>query len=243
MMIAKRKRVWHTLRKAYDKEKTMCGRFALAEIPELLARILGLAAPKIRPRYNIAPTQAATVVVNDAESGGVAFQDLVWGLTPFWAKDTSMAARCINARAETVHEKPAFRAAYRHRRCLVPATGFYEWRREGRTKTPFYFFPADPAAPLALAGVWEDWTDGVEHRRSFSIITTAANGTMRPVHDRMPVILPESSWPRWLDPEAQNPRRLADMLAPCPDAFLECRQVGPFVNNARNEGAACIEPA
>lgn len=220
----------------------MCGRYMLTEIPELLIKMFGLSMPKIRRRYNIAPTQMACALINDVESGGMSFQALSWGLAPFWAKDKTMAARCFNARAETVHEKPTFRAAFRHRRCLIPTNGFYEWRREGRTKTPFYFSPADARMPLVLAGVWEDWTDGTEHVRSFSILTTEANAVMRPVHDRMPVILPETAWRRWVDPQVQNLRELADLLIPCQDTYLASRPVTPYVNDTRNEGVDCIAP-
>ncbi len=221
----------------------MCGRFALAEINRELAQAFELPVPEIAPRYNIAPSQSVTAIVNDPESGGISFQPLFWGLVPFWAKDKSLAMRCINARAETAHEKPAFRAAFRHRRCLVPASGFYEWRRESRAKTPFYFAPADSAAPLALAGLWEDWTDGTGHLRSLSILTTAANAVMSPVHDRMPVIIRAESWRLWVDPKVQNPRELAPLLTPCDNALLTRREVGAYVNNARHEGAACIAPA
>ncbi len=228
---------------AETKAKTMCGRFALIEINQALALAFDLPVPAIRPRYNIAPSQPVTALLNDPESGGASFQPLSWGLVPFWAKDKSLAARCINARAETAQEKPAFRAAFRHRRCLVPASGFYEWRREGRARTPFYFAPADPGAPLALAGLWEDWTDGTEHLRSLAILTTAANADMLPVHDRMPVVLPPGAWRLWVDPAAQHPRDLLPLLTPRGDGFLARREVGPYVNDARHEGAACAAPA
>lgn len=221
----------------------MCGRFSLSESPAVLAKALGLPVPRVEPRYNIAPMQPVVALVNDAESGGLSFQALRWGLVPFWARDASMAVRCINAKAETVHEKPTFRAAFRHRRCLVPASGFYEWRHEGKAKTPFYFSPANPASPLVLAGIWEDWTDGAEYLRTLSILTTAANATMRPVHDRMPVLLPAEAWRRWLDAGVQHPRALADLLTPYPDGFLRAWRVSPYVNKVGNEGEACIEPA
>lgn len=225
-----------------ERYYTMCGRFALVDINKELARAFDLSIPKAAPRYNIAPTQQVMALVHDPEAGGTAFQSLFWGLVPFWAKDKSLAMRCINARAETAYEKPTFRAAFRHRRCLVPATGFYEWKREGRAKTPFYFSPADSTAPLALAGLWENWTDGTEHLRSLSILTTAANAVMSPIHDRMPVIIQADAWRRWVDPAVQNPWELTTLLTPCDDAFLMRREVGTYVNNARHEGEACIAP-
>ncbi len=202
----------------------MCGRFVLEKIDLSFGELFGIPVPECVPRYNIAPSQPVTALINDPESGGASFHILSWGLVPFWAKDKSLAMRCINARSETAHEKPAFRAALRHRRCLVPATGFYEWQREGRTRTPFFFAPAVPSEPLALAGIWEDWTDGTECLRSLSILTTAANAVMRPIHDRMPVILQPDAWLRWLDPAVQHPCEPADLLAPCNAGFLTRRE-------------------
>jgi putative SOS response-associated peptidase YedK len=205
----------------------MCGRFALSAIPKALAEPFGLEAPAVEPRRDIRPTQAAMILLREPETGKPEFQGLVWGLVPFWAKDKKNATRAINARAETVHDKPTFRAAFRHRRCLIPASGFYEWRREGKVKTPFYFTPADPDAPLIMAGLWEDWTDGVEHLRSFTILTIGANTLMRPIHDRMPVILPEAAWERWLDPAVQRRDEVADLLCPAEEGFLQSRECGP----------------
>ncbi len=221
----------------------MCGRFALEKIVPAFGEAFGISVPEDTPRYNIAPSQPVTALLNDPESGGASFYPLSWGLVPFWAKDKSLARRCINARSETAHEKPAFRAALQHRRCLVPATGFYEWRREGRAKTPFFFTPDVPSAPLALAGIWEDWTDGTAHLRSLSILTTVANAVMLPIHDRMPVILQPDTWLRWLDPTVQHPGEIADLLAPCDDGFLTRREVGNYVNKTRHEGEACMVPS
>ncbi len=206
----------------------MCGRFALEKIDLAFGEAFGIPVPECAPRCNIAPSQSVIALMNVSESGGASFHSLSWGLVPFWAKDKSLAMRCINARSETAHEKPAFRAALRRRRCLIPATGFYEWKREGRTRTPFFFTPAVSSEPLALAGIWEDWTDGTEYLRSLSILTTAANTVMKPVHDRMPVILQAGAWRRWIDPAVQHPREIADLLQPCDDGFLTSRRFSPL---------------
>lgn len=191
----------------------MCGRFALAEIPKPLADLFGLPVPTIKPRRTIAPTQPVTVLLRDPERAGPEFQDIIWGLVPFWSKDKKMMAKCFNARSETAHEKPAFRAAFRHRRCLVPVSGFYEWKTEGKTKTPYYFTAANPGEPMVLAGLWEDWTDGHEYLRTATILTMAANGIMLPVHDRMPVVLPPECWNAWLDTRIQNRNELERLLS------------------------------
>lgn len=218
----------------------MCGRFALSSLPIPLLEAFGLSGPKVRPRYNIAPGQWTPVILRDPERGETLLDSVFWGLTPFWMRERGRGF--VNARAETAADKPSFRASFRHRRCLVPATGFYEWLREGRGKTPFYFCPAEPDRPLAFGGLWEDWSGVGETLRSFAILTTAANGTMSPIHDRMPVILEPESWERWLDPELQHPKTLAPFLAPAADSLLVCRQVSPFVNSVANDSPDCVSP-
>lgn len=220
----------------------MCGRFALSAIPKPLLEAFGLRAFGIQPRFNIAPTQNAVAILRDNENGNISPQELHWGLVPFWAKDKSNAARAINARAETADQKPTFRAAFRHRRCLIPATGFYEWRREGKTKTPFYFTPADRDNPLVFAGLWEEWTDHVEILHSFTILTTEANADMQSVHDRMPVIIQPNAWEKWLNPAVQGRKELDGILRPCAEGFLQKWVVGAYVNKAGNEGETCIKP-
>ena len=218
----------------------MCGRFAFTGWDEALIEAYDIEQSKMRPRYNIAPTQTASVILHDPDQQKAMVQDAYWGLIPSWAKDKSIGVRMINARSETAGEKASFKTALRYRRCLVPTTGFYEWRREGKAKVPFYFSPAKPQ-PLVFAGLWEDWGNGTEQIRSFTILTTAANETMSTVHDRMPIILQPKDWGRWLDPKINDITALMDLLQPCESHFLQKWQVRPYVNKAGNEGIDCIE--
>ncbi|MCZ7530441.1 MAG: SOS response-associated peptidase [Acidimicrobiia bacterium] len=164
---------------------------------------------------------------------------------PFWAKDLKIGDRMINARAETVAEKPAYRKAFKKHRCLLPVTAFYEWERvPDKPKQPWLFSPAD-GEPLAFAGLWETWRDPEEDDpdpvRSTTIVTTSANEVMAPVHDRMPVILPERAWDQWLDPENHDTGALQKLLVPAADGVLERRPVSTRVNNARNQGPELVE--
>lgn len=217
----------------------MCGRFAFYSPSEAAVALFGVSTSiAIEPRYNIAPTQYIAAVRDDENSQ----RELVmlrWGLVPFWAKDVSIGNRMINARAETVAEKPAYRAAYRHRRCVVLADGFYEWRREGDTKTP-YFISLASGEPFALAGLWENWTDkeSGDAMQTTTLITTAANDFMTPLHHRMPVILESNSAGEWL---AGSNDLLDDVAAITPD--LQAWPVDRRVNNARNEDEDLIRPA
>ncbi len=217
----------------------MCGRYTLCEPWDPEDFGLKSLPPDLQPRYNIAPTQAAPVVPNRLPRQVAWFR---FGLIPSWAQDPSIASRLINARAETLQEKPAFRDAFRRRRCLVLADGFYEWRKEGRLRVPFRFRRRDRRV-FAFAGLWETWRspEGSE-LRTFAIITTGANAVVAPVHDRMPVILAREAYDTWLDPAPVDTRALARLLVPCPDDLLEGYQVSPLVNLATRDEPACIEP-
>lgn len=214
----------------------MCGRFAFYSPTEATAALFGVAASiPVEPRYNIAPTQYVAAIRNDATAG----RELVmlrWGLVPFWAKDPSIGNRMINARAETVAEKPSFRAAYRQRRCLVLGDGFYEWQQSGGSKTPYYISAANGES-FAFAALWENWQDkkSAETLQSTALITTAANDFMASVHHRMPVILQPATADRWL---AGDPELLDYVTANSPE--LRAWPVDRRVNNARNEGADLI---
>ena len=217
----------------------MCGRFAFYSPTEATAALFGVSkVPEVKPRYNIAPTQSiAAVRVGADDSRELAL--LRWGLIPFWAKDPSIGNRMINARAETVAEKPSFRAAYRKRRCLVLADGFYEWRKGSDGKTPYYISLAS-GEPFAFAGLWEDWhaKDSDESLQSAAIITTSANDFMSQLHQRMPVVLEKDSADRWLDGDDQL---LSDAAESSPR--FRAWPVDRRVNNARNEGEDLVGAA
>lgn len=219
----------------------MCGRFSQAQIAELDREVFRLLeVPPFEPRYNVAPTQAVAVV-RDAEGGERELAGLRWGLIPHWTNDPSLGNRLINARSETVERKPAFRDAFRTRRCLVPADGFYEWRRTPQGKQPYYL-RRDDGGVLAFAGLWDRWHDPAHGPvDSVTILTTTPNDLVAPIHNRMPVILPEESYDRWLDAGAPT-RALKDLLAPYPARRMDAYAVSTYVNSPRNEGPECVAP-
>ena len=217
----------------------MCGRFLLYSPVDLLQRAFGFSElPNLQPRYNVAPTQAVPII-RRKEGGGRELTMVRWGLVPFWAKDLKIGSQLINARAETVTSKPAFRAAFAKRRCLVPADGFYEWqKREGsKLKQPMLIRRRD-GAPFAFAGLWESWRGPDGEVQTCTIVTTEANAVLSPIHNRMPVVLEPGAYDRWLDPEQPS----AELLLPCPDEWLEAFPVSTQVNNVRNDAAELIEP-
>jgi putative SOS response-associated peptidase YedK len=197
-------------------------------VPEFMAEF-----PVVVPRYNIAPTQE-TIVVRLNEAGQRVAVPMKWGLIPSWAKDAKIAASLINARGETVAEKPAFRAAFKRRRCLIPADGYYEWLREGKQKLP-HLYQIKQGELFAFAGLWERWND----LETFTVVTTSANDLAAKVHDRMPVILSPLDRQRWLNPEAQA-EDLTKLIEPFPSADMTDTPVSTHVNNARNEGPECL---
>lgn len=217
----------------------MCGRFtnklSWSEIHALYR--LTDTRPNIQPRYNIAPTQSVPVI-RLGRDGQRELAILRWGLIPAWAKDETIGYSTINARAETVATKPAFRDAYRRRRCIVPASGFLEWRQEGRGKQPYHFHRKDDR-PLSLAGLWERWTRGAEPVESFTIIVTDANAAVRPLHERMPVVLADDALDAWVDPTAQ-PDKLAALLQPAENDLLVADRVSVRVNNVQNDDPDCL---
>ena len=219
----------------------MCGRFSQFHTWEEVRAYLNIfgAARNLAARYNIAPTQEAQVV--RACSQGRRLDFLRWGLVPSWAKDDAMGARMINARDETVAEKPSFRAAFRQRRCLVPADGFYEWRGPKGAKQPYRIL-APGGGLFAFAGLWEPWEKGgAEALETFTIITTEANAKLAQVHHRMPVILDAADFERWLAPDLAANEAQA-LLRPAPDDAVDFHAVSRHVNNARNDDPGCIEP-
>jgi putative SOS response-associated peptidase YedK len=195
----------------------------------------------IKPRYNIAPTQSVLTVLQPPASANRQGKMLHWGLIPSWAKDRKMASKLINARAETVAEKPAFRSAFRKRRCLVVADGFYEWQQQEnkKQKQPFYFRLSD-GEPFAFAGLWEHWQDATgEEIESCTVLTTEANDLMRPIHNRMPVILEPKNYDLWLE-EATKPELLQPLLHPYPTEEMTAYPVSTVVNKPVNDSAECI---
>lgn len=219
----------------------MCGRFLLIAPAEALRRRFGAAgSPNLAARYNIAPTQS-TAVVRVTPDGGRELASLRWGLIPSWAKDAMTGAGLINARADTLAVKPSFRAAYRQRRCLVPADGFYEWQvpASGKgPKQPFLIARADRAT-FAFAGLWEQWRDRSQTIESFAIVTTDANAALKAIHHRMPAILEPSDCAAWLDPEN---RRAGELLRPAPDAALIATPISTRVNSVANDDPGIVEP-
>ncbi len=225
----------------------MCGRFTLFSSPERLAELFGLAEPpRLAPRYNIAPTQPVAIVRADAQTQAREWALVQWGLVPSWAKDLGMGSRLINARAETVAEKPAVRAAFKRRRCLIPADGFYEWQRTDKGKQPYFVHLRD-GSPFAMAGLWEFWEgpDG-SALESCTILTTGANELMAPLHNRMPVIVAPEDYQDWLtidlDRERDRASLLHHLLRPFPAEAMDAYPVSTYVNSPRNEGADCIAP-
>jgi putative SOS response-associated peptidase YedK len=219
----------------------MCGRFTLSQSAEIIAQAFDVAnVPPLTPRYNIAPTQPVATVLIKPEDTQRQFQMLHWGLIPSWAKDAKMGARLINARAETVTEKPSFRAAFRKRRCLVLGDGFYEWQQQEKKKQPYYFRLND-GQPFAFAGLWEHWqaSDG-EVIESCTLLTTEANQLMQTIHDRMPVILQPKDYDLWLDPNVQNSDLLQPLLRPYSAEEMTTYPVSTKVNKPTNDTAECI---
>ena len=220
----------------------MCGRYSLkADIAQLAMRFEFAADEAIHePAYNIAPTQQVLTVTNDGERRASYMR---WGLIPFWAKDAKIGYRMINARGETVAEKPSFRTALRKRRCLILADGFYEWQKlGGKQKRPMRIV-LKSGEPFAFAGLWETWKDPEgEMVKSCTIITTAANDFLQPIHDRMPVILPRESESFWMDKDVEDPLALTSVIAPYPDDEMDAFEVSTLVNNTRNKGSEVIDP-
>lgn len=221
----------------------MCGRFTLLIPGEELAEHFGLAStPEMIPRYNIAPTQPVAIVRHNMDRNRRELVHVHWGLIPFWAKDPSIGSRMINARSETVAEKPAFRAAYKYRRCIVPASGFYEWQKQNGHKQPHYIHDPE-GAPLALAGLWEHWqsADGSE-LESCTILTTKPNQMMRALHNRMPVILEPADYEIWLQSDGTNQDELQHLLRAADEERLQAYPVSTFVNRPQNDDPQCVAP-
>lgn len=230
----------------------MCGRYVQVSSPRLLAErfdVDEVATEAHEPDYNVAP-RAEVYGVVEREPGSRVLESLRWGLIPSWAEDAKVGDRLINARAETLAEKPAYKRAFARRRCILPADGFYEWQalpRQGAGKArkqPMFIHRRD-GEPLAFAGLWETWRDPVDREApwivSCVIVTTRANEVLAPIHDRMPVVLGEDAWATWLDPVERDLDRLASLLGPAPSAWFEVFPVSMLVNKAANNGPDLVK--
>lgn len=219
----------------------MCGRFTQERPASELAEIFAAEPLRDDPgeHFNVAPTDEATVVVQREDRRAVT--GYRWGLIPHWATDAKVGSRMFNARAETLTTSPAFRDAFRRKRCLVPVDSFYEWKREGTIRQPYRVVRRD-GRPLALAGLWAGWHDPATQtvRRTFTIVTTSPNKALADLHDRMPVIVPQDAWDRWLDPTPPDPAELLGLLLPTDDVELEIYPVERLVNDVRRDGPELI---
>jgi putative SOS response-associated peptidase YedK len=223
----------------------MCGRFALTETdPTVLAQVFDLdSVPTLAPRYNIAPTQPVATLVADPDTGRSRLDVMRWGLIPSWAKDLSIGSKMINARGETVAEKPAFRSALRYRRCLIISDGFYEWQTQGDGPKQPLFITLTDRQPFGMAGLWERWTDkdSGEVVTSCTIITTTPNDLMATIHNRMPVILPRDQYAAWLDPKQTDGSAVLPLIQSYPADQMTCWPVSKRVNSPANDDARLIE--
>lgn len=236
----------------------MCGRFVSSSTPDKIAEYFGATfeGETLGANYNVAPTNDIYAVVAGPD-GQPRVEVFHWGLIPVWAKDRKIGSKMINARAETLAEKPAYKGVFRKQRCIIPMDGFYEWQagaadgpvtKSGKpVKQPMFIHRLD-GEPLAVAGLWSAWRDkeagpDADWLHSATVVTTSANATMSPIHDRMPVILPQSAWSTWLDPENQDLEVLSGLLVPAPDTLLTVHAVSTAVNNVRNKGPELILPA
>jgi putative SOS response-associated peptidase YedK len=227
----------------------MCGRFVSASNPEEIAAYFDAAPPQteLTPSYNVAPTTDIYAVVEGAD-GSRRVEVFHWGLIPVWAKDVKIGQKMINARAETVATKGAYKADFKRHRCLIPMDGFYEWHAQPdrKPKQPYFVHRVD-GEPLAVAGLWSTWRDkaagpDADWLHSCTIVTTTANATMATIHDRMPVILPASAWETWLDPDNQDLDSLGKLLVPAPDTLLTLHPISTDVNKVANDDAHLIDP-
>ncbi|HZF09547.1 MAG TPA: SOS response-associated peptidase [Thermoanaerobaculia bacterium] len=230
----------------------MCGRYTLSSPVEVVADLFEitfpargteqLELPDLPPRYNLAPTQEALVALVREPGAPRTLALLRWGLIPYWAKEASIGNRMINARSEGVAEKPAYRFSFKKKRCLIPADGFYEWKKEGKAKQPYLIRHKDHR-PFAFAGLWSTWKNpegGLVE--TFTILTTDANGTIKGLHDRMPVVLDRADFGLWLDPKVEDKEKLQALLKPAPDADFETLPVSKAVNSPAHDAPDCIEP-
>lgn len=221
----------------------MCGRFVKKSGKEELRKRFGFDDPSqeilFEPSFNIAPSQEQPILIVFEDRRIVRM--MKWGLVPYWSKDPKIGYKMINARSEGIEQKPSFKTPIKRKRCIIMADGFYEWHKpEPKTKTPYYF-KLKSSEPFAMAGLWDLWQNGDRQLRTFTIITTAPNELMEPIHNRMPVILHERDEARWLDPEIADPKHVLPLLVPYPSDEMESYKVSTIVNSPKNDIPQCIE--
>lgn len=217
----------------------MCARFTMFSRGEDLRDVYDLKdIPVVTPRYNIAPSQTVIAIGTRADGHGFGAAPFKWGFVPHWASDPD-GPRPVNAKSETLTEKPMFRDSFRKRRCIIPATGYYEWRTEGKKKIPLYIRRRD-GGMISFAGLWDCWKGPNDKLLTCTIITTSANELTSSIHERMPVILPPEHFAQWLDRTITDTTALQSMLSPCPDSLLEIVPANPVVNSSRHEGEDCL---
>jgi putative SOS response-associated peptidase YedK len=222
----------------------MCGRYKLSRRKQLVEEYFGAVSENCEwsPRYNVAPSQSVLTVRQDVREPVRKLSTMRWGLVPSWAKDPSIGYKTINARAETVSTTASFREPFKSQRCLIPADGFYEWKREGNTKQP-YCFEVNGGELFAFAGLWDSWTNPQEKViETFTILTTTPNSLLADVHDRMPVILSPDNYDLWLDPAFRNTASVAEMLRPFEATMMRGYPVSTRVNQVQNDDADCANP-
>lgn len=231
----------------------MCGRYTQTKSGEAIATLFHLSrVPDPTPRYNIAPSQPVAAITQENPTAEHQYRIFQWGLVPSWAKDPAIGNRMINARAETAAEKPSFRTAFKRRRCLILADGFYEWKKadpsaaktaKAKAKKQPYYIQMSDRSLFAMAGLWESWQSGDgSYIESCTILTTEPNGLMQPIHNRMPVILHSKDYDQWLDPQVQKREQLQPLLRPYDKETMQAYPVSTTVNSPRNESATCVEP-
>ena len=221
----------------------MCARYSIGFTEKQIRDLFNLEPNEpIEVRYNVAPTQDVPAVIEGREDHKRHFETFKWGLVPYWADDLKIAQKLINARSETIFEKPAFKSAARKHRCLIPAMGFYEWRTEGKRKQP-YFFRLKSGKPMAFAGLYETKRlEGDARLRTCAIVTCAPNDLVRPFHDRMPAVVREEDFDQWLSKSIEDSWKLLPVLVPFPESEMECYPVDPAVNKVDTEGPDCVKP-
>jgi len=220
----------------------MCGRFALGIPPYSIIEFFNIEdLIEYEPRFNIAPTQSVPAIVQDKESHKRVLKMFHWGLIPYWAKDMKIGSRLINARSETVTTKPSFREAFKHRRCLIPTTGFYDWEKQSKRKQPYHIKMKDNE-PFAFAGLWESWEGGKSVIESCTILTTEANKAIQSIHDRMPVILKPEDYDMWIDSDNTDSESLEQLLKPFLSDISEVYPISNYVNKPQHDNPQCIQP-